>query len=127
MIPGEYYYIHDIPGRLRIKTPVIKNNPDCIYQIRRLFEEIEGIKRISENMVTGSIIFYYDPHKIGQKQILEILKVNEIFDETRAITNDQYIQTAVSKGSHAVGRAVLGWVVSKALEGAGLSFLAVLI
>ena len=116
MSVDSHYYVHDIPGRLRVKIPMIKHHPFVARQVRSLFEHLKGIESISMNSLTGSVIFYYDPALILNEQILNILKENNLFDDTRAITNDHYIQNMVSKGGEAVGKVFFCWVLEKALE-----------
>ena len=121
------YYVHNVPGRLRVKIPIIKCRKSKCREIPKLFRDFDGIENISVNDITGSVVINYDMDMIRPDEILEILEDNGYFDKIQVMKNDKYLQKAASKTSEAVGKAVFGWVVGKALEANGLSFLAVLI
>jgi hypothetical protein len=121
------YYIHNVPGRLRIKIPLIRRNPDHCIAVRELLLHLEGVERIKTTELTGSVVINYDPQKIQPQDLIEILENNDYFDQSRAITHDAHIQTAASIAGLKISRALFGWVVGKALERSGLSMLAILI
>lgn len=121
------YYVHDLPGRLRIRTPFVKRNPAMADAIRRLLETAAGVGSISINTVTGSIVIYYNPKEARSKKILSLLERAGYFDRSRAMTNDQYIYRATSTVGKTVWRALFGAAVETALEGSALSMIAILI
>jgi hypothetical protein len=51
---------HQVPGRLRIKIPAGKDNPELLKQISETFGVIPGIEQITVNPTTGSIVLHYD-------------------------------------------------------------------
>jgi hypothetical protein len=51
---------HFIPGRVRLKAAVIKNNPPFAQKIIELFEEIKGIRQVEVNFLTGSLLIEYE-------------------------------------------------------------------
>lgn len=51
---------HQVPGRVRMKIPAGKGNPDLLKQVSELFGVIPGIEEITVNPTTGSIILHYD-------------------------------------------------------------------
>ena len=55
------HYIHHVPGRLRVKTPVIKRNDTQAKCVKDLLEGTEGVRAIDVNILTGSILVNYDP------------------------------------------------------------------
>ena len=120
------HYIHQIPGRLRIKSPVLKNERHH-PAVRDLLSNLKGIERADLNPTTGSVTILYDPEQIQAAEIERAFQTSGYFDRSRAITNDQYIHKLVSKGGHIISRALFGSAASIALEGTGLSFLSVLI
>jgi len=121
------FYIHHIPGRLRVKIPMIQGDEKAVGKVQALLQHFEGIRSVSANTLTGSIVVNYDTSALCSEQILAALKANGYFDESRAVSSDQYIQATVSKVGREVSKAFFGWAVGKAFEGSGLSFLAVLI
>lgn len=120
------HYIHQIPGRLRIKSPILKNEK-YHREIRQLLSSLKGIEAADLNPTTGSVTILYDPAQVEGKEIERALQREGYFDRSRAITNDQYIHNAVSKAGHIVSRALFGSAAGVALEGTSLSFLSVLI
>jgi Heavy metal associated domain 2 len=51
---------HQVPGRVRMKFPAGKGNPELLKQISDAFGVIPGIEQITVNPTTGSIILHYD-------------------------------------------------------------------
>ncbi|MGO9611517.1 MAG: HMA2 domain-containing protein [Dissulfurispiraceae bacterium] len=121
------YYIHNVPGRLRVKTPIVKKNKDAADEIRKTLSTMSGIATVDINLTTGSILINYNPKTIQYKDIVSTLQRRGYFDMSRAITNDQYIVRAASQAGNVVGKALLGTFVEKALEGSALSLLTLLI
>ncbi|MGO9014812.1 MAG: HMA2 domain-containing protein [Dissulfurispiraceae bacterium] len=121
------YYIHNVPGRLRIKSPSIKRNENVANELKKALSTMNGIATVDINLTTGSLLVNYNPKMANHKDIISILQRKGYFDTTKAATNDQYIHSAAAKTGHLVGRAVLGAFVQEALEGSALSLLAVLL
>ena len=51
---------HQVPGRIRLKVPKVKENPELIEQIRQMFNVIPGIEEVTVNPTTGSVVLHYD-------------------------------------------------------------------
>jgi hypothetical protein len=51
---------HQVPGRIRMKVPAAKGNPELLQQIAETFAVIPGIERITVNPATGSVVMKYD-------------------------------------------------------------------
>jgi len=51
---------HQVPGRVRMKIPAGKGNPELLKQISDVFGAIPGVEEITVNPTTGSIILHYD-------------------------------------------------------------------
>lgn len=121
------YYIHNVPGRLRIKTPAVKKNQNAADNIRKMLGTINGIAVVEINILTGSILVNYNPAAVHFNDIVNLLQKKGYFDASQALTNDEYIHKASSRIGSIVGKAVFGAVVEKGLEGSALSFLFALI
>jgi hypothetical protein len=119
-------YIHDVPGRLRVKNPIFKNK---VVQddIKKLLSTLEGLGVVEFNATTGSVVVFYNPAQIHSNDIVGLLQRAGYFEPVKAITHDQYMNKAASKMGSIVGKAVLGAAVETAFEGSVLSFLALLI
>jgi hypothetical protein len=120
-------YVHNTPGRLRIKIPYLKDNADLAYEIRDILSEIDGIDRISINTVTGSIIVHYNADVLLPWQILQILKDNHYVEDVQPISHSPQGGGSSSAAGMAIGKALFGWAVGKAFEGSSLSFIAAFI
>lgn len=57
---------HQIPGRVRLKVPKAKENPELIEQIKQMFSVIPGIEDVTVNPTTGSVVLCYDTEKHDQ-------------------------------------------------------------
>jgi hypothetical protein len=51
---------HQVPGRIRLKVPNVKDNPELIDQIKQMFHVIPGIENVTVNPTTGSVVLQYD-------------------------------------------------------------------
>ena len=51
---------HQVPGRIRMKVPSAKENPELLEQIKQTFSVIPGIENVIVNPATGSIVLHYD-------------------------------------------------------------------
>jgi hypothetical protein len=51
---------HQVPGRVRMKIPAGKGNPDLLKQVSEVFAVIPGIEEIVTNPTTGSVVLRYD-------------------------------------------------------------------
>lgn len=121
------YYIHDVPGRLRVKSPAVKKNQDAANDVRKALSTMNGIATVDINLVTGSILVNYNSKTVQQKDIISLLQRKGYFDAAKAVTNDQYIQGVASRAGSVVGKALFGTFVEKALEGSALSLITFLI
>lgn len=121
------YYMHSVPGRLRIKTPVIKNNAKLAEHVEKFLGQIRGIHSTGINPRTGSIVIQFDEKKVTSKILLDTLKTRGIFDPIKAVTNDQYIHSTASKAGNIVYKAFLGTIVEQTFQGSPLALLSLLI
>ena len=51
---------HQVPGRVRMKIPAGKNNPELLKQVSETFAIIPGIEHVTVNPTTGSVVLFYD-------------------------------------------------------------------
>ena len=73
-----YYRIkHSIPGRMRLKSFLIRRNLPCCRIVNNGLREIPGISDVSLNPLVGSALILYNEKKVNQKAILE--KLDELF------------------------------------------------
>ena len=120
-------YFHNVPGRMRVKIPILKGRPSRIKAVEDLLFNLDGIEQIKINPLTCSVVIQYDPDLLDPQQIIRPLIDHNYFDASNAITHDELVQTAATKAGLKVGKIVFGWAVSKTLEANGLSMLAAII
>ena len=121
------HYMHNVPGRLRVKSPAIRKNTDAADDIRKVLSTMTGIATVDINLTTGSVLINYNPATVQYQDIVGTLQRKGYFDASKAINHDQYIQRAAAKAGNIVGKAVFGTFVEKALEGSALSLITLLI
>src|SRR5580658_4348064 len=51
---------HQVPGRIRMKIPSGKDNPELLEQMKQTFAGIPGIEQVTINPATGSLVLHYD-------------------------------------------------------------------
>lgn len=121
------HYIHDIPGRLRVRTPVIQRNHHLAQEVSGLLAMLRGIHTVTVKVVTGSIVIHYDQRVIRSREIIATLTHGGYFDPRKAMTHDDYLHAACVKTGKIVWKVFFGAFVDTALEGSALSFIAILI
>lgn len=121
------YYIHSVRGRLRVKSPAIKNRPAQAEEVKGLLCSVKGVSSTITNSVTGSIVVLYDHEMAEPSQVLSVLEKNGYFDPSKAMSNDDYIKKGVSRLGRVVTNAVAGAFMESAFQGSALSILAILI
>jgi len=120
-------YVHNVPGRLRIKSPLFKNS-SVHYEVRKALVDMgHGIGTAEFNPTTGSLLIHYDQKEVRHQDILRTLEHAGFYHPDKKITNDQVIHRATSTAFSVVTKAVTGAFIETALQGTGLSFLAILL
>lgn len=52
--------VHAIPGRVRVKISRLKENPVLVREVQERLSDIQGIRRVEVNPITGSVLILYD-------------------------------------------------------------------
>jgi len=104
-------YMHNVPGRVRIKNDVLKRNPNSVDEIRKALSTIGGIGTVDINLTTGSILVHYNPKVTNGEEIARLLENRGLFDRSKAVTNDEYLKKKFSAMVETVLMAVVGAVV----------------
>jgi hypothetical protein len=66
--------IHHVPGRLRVKTPLLRQNPDAALRVRSFLNGVKGVLAHQAKPLTGSIIIHYDTAQIEAHDLLDLLQ-----------------------------------------------------
>jgi copper chaperone CopZ len=121
------YYLHDVPGRLRVRSPLLAGNQIKCREAEELLEYYTGVNSVEVKPITGSVTVEYDPRCTSSEELVEQLQLNGLFESDKAMSNQEFFQSTAAKAGEAVGKGIFGWAVGQAAQKAGLSFLAVLV
>ncbi len=86
------YYVHQVRGRLRIQTPVLRSNPQKTDEFTKNIKNINGIQSLKINPLTGSALLLYDEKKINCEQLIGILEKYGYFNLAKSTTNDELVE-----------------------------------
>lgn len=121
------FYVHNVPGRLRVRSPLLKRNKNISDDLKKTLSCINGVATVDINLTTGSLLIHYNPKTLNHETILEELQRKGFIEIEKAVTNDEYVKQGVTNALNFAGRVAFGSVLEKSLEGTALSYLAVLI
>jgi hypothetical protein len=116
-------YVHEVPGRMRIKIPSMKRNPRVASEIRALLKKVTGVGTVSVNMVTGSVVVQYDRDAVRSDTILSFLSREGHIDLHNVVFNEPYVESTFSKVGIVVSKALLGYALDRAFQGTPLAVL----
>lgn len=120
------YYLHEVAGRIRIKTPLIKKNPARAEHVSTIARQFRGVRSVETNTTTGSILITYDKNVLHHDIILTTLENSGYFDRTK-IEQKDFVSRQAAVAGEFIGKAIFGYAAEKALESMGLSFVSALI
>ncbi len=121
------YYVHSVPGRIRVRIPEIRHQTHLCREITEEILNHRGVHAVGANPVTGSVKIQYDPSVVDEQHFLNLLQYCGYFDAEKAVDLDRTITSSATRTGQAFGRAVVSWAVGRALESNGLGLLAALI
>lgn len=100
------YYIHHVPGRMRIESPVLHDNPVKANEFEKFIEGINGISAIDIHTVTGSAVIHFDEKIINCEQLIGILERKDYFHLIVAETCDERVEKATEKVLEVAEKAI---------------------
>lgn len=68
------YYIHQVPGRLRVRTPLVKKDPECAQSLVRTLQQFRGVHSVKVSVTTGSIVVSYDDTSVDSSQLMKEMR-----------------------------------------------------
>jgi hypothetical protein len=89
------YYIADSPGRLRIESPVLKNNQQKCTAFQEFVKGIDGVTSVDMKPELGSAKIYYDPKALDHTKLIGLLEKTGDFDHFEAKTPDDYLEESI--------------------------------
>lgn len=121
------YYLHSVPGRLRVKVPQLRNNAQRCQKVQDLLMALAGVQDVEVNCLTGSVLVCYDDEVLNDTSIILFLEEENLFDMSLAKDASQHIKKMSVSAGETVGRFVFSWALGKALQRGGFSLLAAII
>ena len=68
------YYMADTPGRLRIESPVLKNNPQKCAAFQEFVKGVGGVTSVDMKPELGSATIHYDPKVLDHTKLIGLLE-----------------------------------------------------
>jgi len=121
------YYIHAVPGRLRLKMPLLKGDTLLAAEVQTAAKQVAGVESATVNPLTGSLIINYTPEETDSRAIIDGLVSLGYLDVTKAVESTQKRKQEEEQARQAAARAIVSFVVDRALANTGLGFLSILI
>ncbi len=100
------YYIHYVPGRIRIQTPIIHDNSQKAVEFEAVIKKVKGISDVDIHTTTGSAVIHFDEREINCEQIIGVLEKNNYFSLSEAETVDNLIEK-ITKKAYEVAESVV--------------------
>jgi len=73
----EYEVMHHVPGRIRLHVPIIRKLPVSTLKKLSTLPVPEGVKDVSANPITGSLVITYDPQRVDIMKYVKEMVTNE--------------------------------------------------
>ena len=70
--------LSSLPGRLRVSHPNLKSSRTMAH-ITHCIEQLDGIRQVEGQTITGSILIHYDHHALQELELMQ-----EVFGDFRA-------------------------------------------
>jgi hypothetical protein len=117
------YYLHAVPGRLKIKGEEFKKRANLKEKLKSELSVFDGIKDIEYNPNTGSIIIWYDQKALSATTILEHLERVGFLNQKNLLSHEDYlIHTSLNFGKR-IGKMLADSLAEPLLGGSSLVFL----
>ncbi len=121
------YCVHSLPGRLKIKSRLLKKNRVKMDSVIFTLMELPGIHEVRPNIITGSLLIKYHADVISLDNIVSHLETEGITLKIPSSSSNRLLGSPVKAAGEAAGKAIFSAVVGKVLEDAGLGLVAAII
>ncbi len=121
------HYIHHVPGRLRVRTPLLKRDAQRAQDAEQYVKAIYGVTNAEANTVTGSLVVNYQRDVVTAEAILNALALRGYYHAESVRHADNQIQDMAARAGDAVGKMVFGLVVEKAVERSAMMLIGALL
>ena len=121
------YYIHNTPGRLRLKIPQLKRNIRLADDLSLLLGEKNGVQSVEINTLTGSLKVNFNDSVVSSNSLLNLLSQEGHIDLTKLISSKNHMDSVFSGAGKVASKALISLALDKAFEGSSLSIIAAFI
>ena len=108
------YYVHNIPGRLRVRSAQLKHHNCNATNLCTVLKTMDGVETTELNKKSGSLIVHYDPSQLTADDILYMTHKAGCLD--KIVSRAAQSQSSNTKAGAMIGNAIFGTVVKKSLE-----------
>lgn len=119
------HYIHDIPGRLRIRSAALRDRVASALDAQERLLDLDGVRHVRLNTRAGSLTVEYDPARLSRHDILASL--DPIGCVPRTDTPKASTGPLSGKAGQLFGKALAGALVNKIAERSALKLVSVLL
>lgn len=112
---------HHLPGRLRLRSALLKGNARASEEAQHRLAEISGVKSASANPLTGSILLNYDTEVIPPTNLIDVLATRGFI-----IGASEPETEAGTEWADKLATAVKGWVINALAEHLALAVISAL-
>lgn len=120
-------YIHETPGRLRIKSARVRRNQLEAERAQIFMEDLRGVDTVSINTLTGSVVVNYNARRTSSRQILEALASEGHLDMKKSKRGEKTFEDILTDAGHKAARFLIGVALERVLGRTPLSFLTILV
>lgn len=86
------YYLHETPGRLRVRTPLLKNSVAEAERVIRVLTTIRGVRRIATNTTTGSVTIRFCERTVCPSHVIHQLSKHGFIGSVIAFPRRKSVQ-----------------------------------
>jgi copper chaperone CopZ len=119
-------YMHELPGRVRVRCPLLRKNVENATAIKAGLESTCGVKSVTVNPSTGSFTVHYDHDRTSPAELLAVFERHGLRKVTAPAVEPVYAPTripiAIARGrglsspTPKIARVIAGYVIEKAIE-----------
>lgn len=80
-------YIHQSPGRLRIRSIVFKNDAERAHSLTEELIQWQGIHSVRVNATTGSMVIRFDPRLVLSSRLVAFFAKRDVFQDVVRIAH----------------------------------------
>jgi allophanate hydrolase subunit 1 len=127
------FYLHHVPGRLRIQTPELQNSEIAARAACGTLEMLDGVANTRVNPAIGSLLVEYDRRRLKPGSLWDVLCACGLVSGAKPISDDDAVTRITRCGEKATEThselvaAVAGIAAEKVIERVAIALIRTLI